>query len=70
MWAAQRHASLQETEAIYVQLFGLLSGRRGTWLGAERMGLALSHHHVAGEPLPVEVSAEDPSRIGSNDFAA
>jgi hypothetical protein len=61
VWAAQRHSTLQETEAVYSQLFGLLTGRLGTWMGGEQIGLEVPELLPVGEDVEVEVSADDHS---------
>jgi hypothetical protein len=62
LWAAQLHASLQESEGVYAQLYGLLtSGRSGRWMGAEKIGVAVPDLLCVGEPLEVVATAEDPT---------
>jgi pimeloyl-ACP methyl ester carboxylesterase len=59
IWAAQRHASLQENEGVYTQLRGLLtSGRFGRWMGGEKIGMTVPDLLSVGEPLEVMVTAE------------
>jgi pimeloyl-ACP methyl ester carboxylesterase len=59
--AAQRHATLQETEGVYAQLFMRLTGRLGTWMGGEQIGIDLPTLVPAGEPIIVDVRAADPT---------
>ena len=62
LWAAQRHATLQETEGVQTQLYGLLtSGRLGRWMGGEQIGMEVPDLLSVGEPLEVAVTAEDPT---------
>lgn len=59
VFAAQRHATIQETESVLAQLFGTLTGRFGTFLGGQPIGLELPDLIQAGEPLEIAVTAED-----------
>jgi hypothetical protein len=59
--ASQRHATLQETEGVYAQLFMRLTGRLGTWMGGEQIGMELPELIAAGVPLVIDVAAEDPT---------
>jgi pimeloyl-ACP methyl ester carboxylesterase len=60
VFAAQRHATLQEYEGVFVQLFGLLSGRLGTWMEKKKqLGITMPHLVVAGECLTVDVEADE-----------
>lgn len=61
VFAAQRHGTIQETESVLSQLFGQLSGRLGTWLGGEHLGMEIPHLVLAGEPVEVTVRADDPT---------
>ena len=62
LWAAQLHATLQETEGVHAQLYALLtSGRLGAWLGGEQIGMEVPDLVTIGEPLEVAVTAEDPT---------
>ena len=59
MFAAQKHASLQNTKGVLHQLFGALTGRLGTWLGVSRIGFEVPDLAMVGDPVPVVVTAED-----------
>jgi hypothetical protein len=60
--AAQRHATLQETQEVFTQLFSMLTtGTKGAWMGGEQVGMDVPDLLAAGEPLVVEVSAEQPN---------
>jgi hypothetical protein len=62
LWAAQLHATLQETEGVQAQLYGLLTmGRLGTWMGGEQIGVKVPDLLSVGEPLEVLVTADDPT---------
>jgi hypothetical protein len=62
LWAAQLHATLQETEGVHAQLYGLLtSGRLGAWMGGEQIGMEVPDLVTIGEPLEVVVTAKDPT---------
>jgi pimeloyl-ACP methyl ester carboxylesterase len=57
--AAQRHATLQETQEVFTQLFAVLTtGTKGAWMGGEQVGMDVPDLLPAGEPLVVEVSSE------------
>jgi hypothetical protein len=60
--AAQRHATLQETQEVFTQLFSVLTtGTKGAWMGGEQVGMEVPDLLSAGEPLVVEVSADQPT---------
>jgi pimeloyl-ACP methyl ester carboxylesterase len=57
--AAQRHATLQETQEVFTQLFSVLTtGAKGAWMGGEQVGMEVPDLLPAGEPLVVDVSAD------------
>ena len=58
VFAAQKHASLQNTDGILHQLFGSLTGNLGKWMGGERIGVELRDLVIAGDPLPIRAQAE------------
>jgi pimeloyl-ACP methyl ester carboxylesterase len=60
VFAAQRHGTIQECETVLAQLFGRLTGRSGTWLGADSIGLEVPTLTPAGEALNIHVTADDP----------
>ena len=59
--ASQRHSTLQETEGVHAQLFLRLTGRLGTWMGGEQIAMELPNLVEAGDPLVVDVSAQQPT---------
>jgi hypothetical protein len=62
LYAAQRHESLQESEDVYTQLWGLLtSGHLGRLMGGEKVGMTIPDLLSVGEPLEVRVIADDHS---------
>ena len=61
MFAADRHASLQNNDAVLVQLAGILSGRDTSRVRAgSRLGLELDDAFGSDEPLTFNVQSEDP----------
>lgn len=53
IFAAQKHASLQNSEGILQQLFGALTGHLGKWLGDEQIGVEMPDVIEAGNHLPI-----------------
>jgi hypothetical protein len=67
MYVAERHASLQNTEEVLVQLAGVLGGLNvdlETYRDL-RTGLKLSLEDafLVGEPIPVDVLPEEPESV-------
>jgi hypothetical protein len=58
VFAAQKHASLQNTESVLHQLFGALTGHLGKWMGGERIGVEVPTLVSVGEQVPVLARAE------------
>jgi hypothetical protein len=58
VFAAQKHASLQNTDSVLHQLFGALTGNLGKWMGGERIGVEVPTLVSVGERVPVLVLAE------------
>jgi hypothetical protein len=66
MFAAERHASLQNLDGALVQLAGVLSGRNTTafrGLPATRLGLDLEDLYAADERIVVRVRSEDEAAV-------
>jgi pimeloyl-ACP methyl ester carboxylesterase len=64
MYASERHASLQNLDAVLVQLAGLLTGRDTSAfrdLPKSGLGLDLEDAYAADEPIGVRVRSEDQS---------
>jgi hypothetical protein len=59
VFAAQKHASLQNTESVLHQLFGALTGQLGKWMGGERIGVDVPSVVRVGERLPIRAQAGD-----------
>jgi pimeloyl-ACP methyl ester carboxylesterase len=61
MFAADRHASLQNNDAVLVQLAGILSGRDTSGVRAgSRVGLEIDDAFGSDEPVTLTVQSEDP----------
>jgi pimeloyl-ACP methyl ester carboxylesterase len=61
MFAADRHASLQNNDAVLVQLAGILSGQDTSRVRAgSRLGLELDDAFGSDEPFTFNVQTEDP----------
>lgn len=58
VFAAQIHASLQNTDGVLYQLFGCLTGNMGRFMGGERIGVELPDLVSVGNPLPIRAQAE------------
>ena len=58
VFAAQKHASLQNTESVLHQLFGALTGHLGKWLGGERIGMEVPALVSVGERVYVRALAD------------
>ncbi len=58
VFAAQKHASLQNTDGVLYQILGALTGNLGRFLGGEGIGVDLPELLTVGEPLPVRAQAE------------
>ncbi len=60
VYASQRHATLQETEGVQTQLYGLLTtGTKGSFMGGEQIGVEIPELLSVHELLEVDVTAED-----------
>lgn len=53
IFAAQKHGSLQNTDGVLDQLYGVLTGHLGKWMGGERVGLDMPTIVSAGDAIPV-----------------
>jgi pimeloyl-ACP methyl ester carboxylesterase len=58
IFAAQTHASLQNTEGVLHQLLGALTGHLGRWMGGDRIGVDVPSLAIAGEPFTVRAVAD------------
>lgn len=53
IFAAQIHGSLQNTDGVLEQLYGVLTGHLGQWMGAEPIGLDIPSIVNVREALPI-----------------
>ena len=58
IFAAQKHGSLQNTEGVLEQLYGILTGNLGKWMGGEHIGLDVPPVVGAGDAITVTAIAE------------
>jgi len=58
VFAAQKHASLQNTDGVLYQLLGSLTGNLGRFMGGERIGVDMPNLVSVGEPLEIRAQAE------------
>ena len=52
VFASQSHALLQSTDSILTQIFGILTGKLGEFLGESEIGLDIPAIVEAGEFIP------------------
>jgi hypothetical protein len=61
-WATQRHETLQDTQDVLAQLYGLLtSGRLGGFMGYGQLGIEIPDSLTVGEPVEVRATSTDPN---------
>jgi pimeloyl-ACP methyl ester carboxylesterase len=58
VFAAQKHASLQNTESVLHQLFGALTGQLGKWMGGENIGVDVPSVVSVGGGLTIRAWTE------------
>src|ERR1700730_3426475 len=59
VFVSQSHAVLQSTDSILAQIFGILSGNLGKFMGGTGIGLDIPAIVEAGNTVPVNVVSQD-----------
>jgi hypothetical protein len=65
VFVSQSHALLQSTASIHTQLFGILTGNLGKFMGGTHISLEIPAIVEAGKAIPIDVS----SRVGNSTLA-
>ena len=58
VFAAQKHGSLQNSESVLDQLYGILTGHMGKWMGGDRIGLDIPDIVSEGDDITITAIAE------------
>jgi len=59
VFASQSHAMLQSTDSMLTQIFGMLTGHLGKFMGGAGIGLEVPAIAEAGKTVPVNVTSND-----------
>jgi pimeloyl-ACP methyl ester carboxylesterase len=59
IFVSQSHALLQSTESILTQVFGMLTGHLGRFMGGTGIGLKVPEVIEAGQTIPIEATSQD-----------
>jgi pimeloyl-ACP methyl ester carboxylesterase len=59
VFVAQKHAMLQSTDSILTQLFGVLTGQLGRFMGGGRIGVAMPDVVQLGRSVAIHVTSKD-----------
>lgn len=59
VFVSQRHAMLQSTDSILTQLFGVLAGHLGKFLGGMRIGVDIPDAVQVGHEVTIEAESKD-----------
>jgi hypothetical protein len=59
VFVSQRHAMLQSTDSILAQLFGVLAGHLGKFMGGMRIGVDMPDAVQIGQNVTIEAESKD-----------
>jgi hypothetical protein len=59
VFVPQKHAMLQSTDSILTQVFGILTGHLGRFMGGARIGVDIPDIVQLGRPLPIDAISKD-----------